>query len=280
MSKSIRKALQIINLFSLERPEWGVSEAARSLGLPKSTTSELMSELMDLRLLRRASGRGRYRLGWRLFELSRTLLDTTEFRNEARMVMKELVANWGETVHLAVLNDAQAVYVEKQQPIPAVTIEITRSGALLPAYCSGVGKVLLAHAEWADVARLLEHHGMPALTQNTITTLEGLAEELGRVREQGYAYDREETLIGLCCAAAPIHGSSGEVVAAVSISVPAYRFGPREDEYTRAIREAARRISANAVSALDEYPGDEAKEALGERENYTEAESPAGPVDN
>jgi IclR family transcriptional regulator, KDG regulon repressor len=95
MSKSIRKALQIINLFSLERSEWGVSEAARALGLPKSTTSELMSELTNWRLLRRASGRGRYRLGWRLFELSQTLLDTTEFRNQARRVMKELVMNWG-----------------------------------------------------------------------------------------------------------------------------------------------------------------------------------------
>lgn len=280
MSRSIRKALQIINLFSLERPEWGVSETARALGLPKSTTSELMSELMDWRLLRRASGRGRYRLGWRLFELSQTLLETTEFRNEARRVMEELVIDWGETVHLAVLNDAQAVYVEKLQPTPAVTIEITRSGALLPAYCSGVGKVLLAHAQWTHVARLLEHHGMPALTHNTITTLEGLAGELGRVREQGYAYDREETLIGLCCVAAPIHDFRGGVIAAaVSISVPAYRFGPREDEYTAAIREAARRISADAGSALDEYPGDETKETPGEREDHMEAGSQAGPVD-
>lgn len=262
MSKSIRKAMRIVDLFSLEKPEWGVSEAARALGLAKSTTSELMSELAEHRLLRRASGRGRYRLGWRLFELSQTLLDTTEFRNEARRVMSELVVDWGETVHLAVLDDAQAVYVEKLQPTPTVKIKITRSGARLLAHCSGVGKVLLAHTEWGHAAKLLEYQGMPALTPNTITTLEGLAGELERVREQGHAYDHEETLIGLCCVAAPIHGSGGEVIAAVSISVPAYRFGPREDEYTAAIRDAARRISEDAVPALEERPDEDAKEAL------------------
>ena len=251
--------MKIIDLFSSERPEWGVSEAARALGLAKSTTSESMSELAELRLLRRASGRGRYRLGWRLFELSQTLLDTTEFRSEARSVMEELVMNWGETVHLAVLNDAQVVYVEKLQPTPTVKIKITRSGARLPAHCSGVGKVLLAHVEWKYVAELLGSQGMPALTPNTITTLEGLAEELERVRERGYAYDHEETLIGLCCAAAPIHDFRGTVIAAVSISVPAYRFGPRQDEYTAAIRNAAQRISGNADPVLEERPGDKAK---------------------
>src|SRR5215216_800394 len=82
MPQTIEKATQILDLFSLERPEWGVSEVARALGLPKSTTSELMSGLADQRLLSRRA-KGRYRLGWRLFESSQTLLDTTEFRIEA-----------------------------------------------------------------------------------------------------------------------------------------------------------------------------------------------------
>lgn len=249
--------MRVLNLFSLEKPEWGVSEAAKVLELPKSTASELMSELADLRLLKRAAVKGRYRLGWRLFELSQTLLDTTEFRIEARKVMEELVRRWGETVHLAVLDGAQAVYIEKVQPVPAVKIKITRSGTRLAAHCSAVGKLLLAHTDWEHVVERLEYHGMTAMTPNTITTLEELAGELERVRGRGYSYDREETLIGLCCVAAPIHDHTGEVVAAISISVPAYRFGPREGEYTEAIVGAARRISGNAGPALDEFPGTE-----------------------
>src|ERR687898_521283 len=246
MLRTIEKATQVLDLFSLERPEWGVSEAARTLKLPKSTTSELMSSLANQRLLSHTA-KGRYRLGWRLFELSQTLLGTTEFRREARKVMEELVRTWGETVHLAVLDGVQAVYIEKLQPTPAVKIKISRAGARLPAHCSGVGKVLLAHCEWEYVAELLEDQGLPALTSNTINELE-------RVRERGCAYDDEETLVGLCCVAAPIYGSKGKVVASVSLSVPAYRFHSRKDEYTAAIFDAARHISESAGAKLQEYP--------------------------
>lgn len=253
MPRTIKKAMQVLDLFSLERPEWGVSEVARTLQLPKSSTSELMSSLANQRLLSRTA-KGRYRLGWRLFELSQTLLDTTEFRIEARKVMEELVRTWGETVHLAVLDGVQAVYIEKLQPTPAVKIKISRAGARLPAHCSGVGKVLLAHCEWEYAAELLEDQGLSALTSNTITDLDALADELERVRERGYAYDDEEILVGLCCVAAPIYGSKGEVVSAVSFSVPAYRFHPRRDEYTVAILDAARHISESAGAKLQEYP--------------------------
>jgi IclR family KDG regulon transcriptional repressor len=251
----IKKATQVLDLFSLERPEWGVGEVARALELPKSTTSELMSSLADQRLLSRMAIKGRYRLGWRLFELSQTLLDTTEFRTEARRVMEELMRRWKETMHLAVLDGVQAVYIEKLQPVPAVKIRITRAGARLPAHSSGVGKVLLAHSEWEYVAERLEDQGLPELTPNTITTLDALADELERVRELGHACDHEETLIGLCCVAAPIYDSEGTIIAAISFSVPAYRFFPQKSEYTEAIIDAARRISENAGPALEEYPG-------------------------
>lgn len=255
MSQSINKAMRILDLFSLAQPEWSVSETARALELPKSTTSELMSGLAEERLLNRTAVRGRYRLGWRLFELGQTMLDTTEFRLDARRVMEELVSCWGETVHLAVLDDVQAVYIEKLQPTPAVKIGITHSGARLPAHASGVGKVLLAYSDWERVATLFEDQGMLALTQDTICTLEGLKDELERVRAQGYAYDHEEILVGLCCVAAPIYDSRGEVIAAVSFSVPAFRFHPRQDEYTEAILDAARRISEHTGPGLEEYPG-------------------------
>lgn len=244
----IRKMAHVLDLFSLERPEWGVSEVARELEIPKSTACELLISLDDQRLLRR-TGRGRYRLGWRLFELGQTLLDTTEFRTEARRKMQELVERWEETAHLAVLEGVEAVYLEKVQPSPAVKILVSRTGARLWAHCSGVGKVLLAHREWDEVAGLLRDQGMPALTDNTLTDPEELAEELEQVRKRGYAYDMEEATSGLCCVAAPIRDYSGEVVAAMSLSVPACRFHPRAEELTRAIIEATRHISEAAGSS-------------------------------
>jgi DNA-binding IclR family transcriptional regulator len=119
---------------------------------------------------------------------------------------------------------------------------------------------LLAYGEWKYLAELLEHQGMPALTTNTITTLDALADELELVRELGHACDHEETLIGLCCVAAPIYDSTGAVVAAVSFSVPTYRFFEKKSEYIAAILDAARRISGSAGPKLKEYPSYEVEE--------------------
>lgn len=246
----IRKVSDVLNLFSLECPEWGVSEVSRLLELPKSTTSELMASMADEELLS-AAGRGRYRLGWRLFELGQTLLDTTKFRIEARRVMQDLVQTWGETSHLAVLVGIEAVYLEKIQPSPAVKISLSRTGVRLPAYCSGVGKVLLAHKDWDDVKVQLQEEGMPALTTNTISSIGELAEELRLVRERDYAYEAEEICLGLCCVASPIRDHTGSVVAAISLSVPACRFHNREEELTSAVVDAALRVSDAA--ATDSY---------------------------
>ncbi|MFN3337367.1 MAG: IclR family transcriptional regulator, partial [Thermomicrobium sp.] len=113
----------------------------------------------------------------------------------------------------------------------------------VPAHCSGVGKVLLAHQPWENVLRIVETTGLVSFTPNTITTVEQLREELERVRQQGFAYDQEEVMVGLCCAAAPIRDESGQVIAAMSLSVPAYRFYPNRQRLTTAIVDAARRVS-------------------------------------
>jgi len=149
-------------------------------------------------------------------------------------------------VHLSVLDGVQAVYVDKLQPVPSVKILASRAGARLPAHCSGVGKVLLAHQEWEAIAGLLEHQGLAALTPNTITDLDDLATELEAVRERGYAYDNEEISVGLNCVAAPIRGSKDEVVAAISLSAPSFRFEDGRKKYTSAILKAAGRISESA----------------------------------
>jgi DNA-binding IclR family transcriptional regulator len=238
----MEKAGNVLNLFSFKQPEWGVSEAARTLAIPKSTTCEIMASLATQGLLYRTD-EGRYRLGWRLFHLSQVLLDNTDFCIEARQVMRELVERWGETSHLAVLNEAQVLYVEKLQGTPAVQILLSRVGARLPAHCCGVGKVLLAHRPWHEVTTLLEEQNLKPFTLHTITSLDRLAEELEQARRQGYAYDHEEVAAGLCCVAAPIHDLTGHVLAAMSISVPAYRFYPKQDTYTTVILKATERIS-------------------------------------
>ncbi len=242
MLQTVQKAAEVLNLFSTEHPEWGISELAKTLTFPKSSTSALVSTMAEQGLLRRTSG-GRYKLGWRVVALSQVLLSTTDFRLEARPVMEALIARFGETVHLATLEKGQIIYVDKLQGTRAVQVSVTGVGYRLPAHCSGVGKVILAERPWDEVQQILSKRGMPAVTSKTITTLEAFKAELARVALQGYAYDIEEAVEELCCVAAPIRDHSGEIVAALSLSVPAYRFQQAREQYRLAIVGATKQIS-------------------------------------
>lgn len=201
MVHTVRKVADILNLFSAEKSEWGVSEVARELKIPKSTAHALMDSLAEQHLLQRTD-KGRYQLGWRLFELGQTLLDATQIRVGARAVMQELVEHVGETVHLATLDGVQAVFIERLPRIPEGRGIAARKGEHRPAYRSAVGKVLLAYQGWENLVPLLQQQGLHATTDNTITALEQLHGELLETRRRGYGYDVEETALGVCCIAA------------------------------------------------------------------------------
>lgn len=250
--QTVQKVGRILNLFSVEKPEWGVSEVAAVLGLPKSSVSAMMSSLAEQGLLQRTGDR-RYRLGWGIMAMSRVLLETTRFRDEARRGMEYLVSLFGETVHLATLERGQVLYVDKMQGTRAIQVAVTAVGGKFSAHASGVGKAILAYRPWEEVVEILEREGMPARTPNTITTLEEFREELERVRRQGYAHDIEEGMLELCCVAAPIRDHTGEVVASMSLSVPAYRFWQSEEKYRNTLIGTVRKVSENLGYAGARY---------------------------
>jgi IclR family KDG regulon transcriptional repressor len=242
MLQTIQKAGDLLALFDRNHTEWGVREVAEKLKMAKSSTHDLMSSLAKLGFLSKTED-NRYRLGWRLVTLSEILLATTELRQEAHPVMEELAAQYQETIHLAVLDDTQAVYVDKLEGRQAVRLELTSLGARLYAHCSSLGKVLLAYNSEAEVKRIIQTAGLPRFTPNTITDQEELQQNLVKIRKQGFAYDMEEILPDLCCVAAPIYNHNGHVVAAISLSIPAFRFRRSQTEYRDGVMRAARAIS-------------------------------------
>jgi DNA-binding IclR family transcriptional regulator len=242
MLQTIQKAGELLALFDRDHADWGVREVATKLKMAKSSTHDLMTSLAKLGLLNKTEN-NRYRLGWRLVTLSETLLATTELLREARPVMEELAAQYQETIHLAVLDDTQAVYVDKLEGRQAVRVELTSLGARLYAHCSALGKVLLAYCSQEEVKRIIRTAGLPKFTPNTITNEEELGQALAKIRKQGYAYDLEEILTDLCCVAAPIYNHTGQVTAAISMSLPAYRFRRSQTEYRDAVVRTAKIIS-------------------------------------
>ncbi len=241
MLHTVSKAGSVLNLFSMQTPEWGVSEVAKALAIPKSTASELMASLANLDLLYRTNGRS-YRLGWRLVELGQTLLNTTEFYTEAHHALQKFVEHWRVAGSLTVFNGNQGVCLERLLTTSTEPL-LSQIGMRLPIYASGSGKVLLAYQEWSEVKKVLAKQTFMPLTPNTIMTQDALVGELDLIQHQGYAYDREEVLPGLCAISAPIRDVEGNVTASITMLLTAQRFYQQTANYTDILLKTAYNVS-------------------------------------
>lgn len=242
MIESLERAVRILDLFSPDVPEWTSSAIARELGVSKTTAWEYAQSMVGLGLLRR-SGRGKYRLGWRAFQLGLRARITSEIARPARAEMGELVARHREIVQLSSRHDRNVVYLEQVAPRSDKVINDIRVGERVPAHCTAAGKVLLAQLQPEELQDLLCTQEMPRRTARSVGTLAGLAQELVLTRERGYALDREEAIEGMCCVAAPVTNERGNVAWALSMSFSVDRLVTHAERYAEAIVASAQRLS-------------------------------------
>lgn len=242
MLLTIDCAGQVLSQFTKDCPERGVTEVALAMGISKSKAHALLSSLSHVGLLRRTQ-HGRYRVGWRVLSLNRVLAETTDFHRYARPVMERLGERCGEIVHLGVIDDGQVMYVDRIKGCHAVQIDLSALGSRLWAHCSAVGKVLLAHLPDEALESVIDRHGLPALTQRTITDRDALEAQLGEIRYRGLAFEQGEAVDDVSCVAAPIVAPGPVVVAAISMTAPTYRFNQRRAVYSQAIARAGAYVS-------------------------------------
>jgi DNA-binding IclR family transcriptional regulator len=239
--KVLEKALAVLELFDEQGTELTVTEIGERLGIHKTTAFRIVTVLDEANYLEKAHGSMKYRLGFKLLHLGSLVEGGAELKKRARPILEKLKQECDETVHLVILNKGEALYLDKIEGLKTVRV-VSRVGMTLPAHCSGVGKVLLAHLPEDRVESIIRAKGLKRFTPNTITERDALRTELRRIRERGYALDNEEIEIGLKCVAAPISDGAGTVIGALSISGPAFRFEGREAQRltAQALRAAAR----------------------------------------
>jgi DNA-binding IclR family transcriptional regulator len=255
MLLTVQNVGRILDLYDLEHAEHGPTEVAARLDMSKSKAHLLMSSMAEIGLLRRNPG-GRYCVGWRALSLERLVTGNAPFRPVARAMAVRLARHCGEMIHVAALDAGRVVYVDRVPGSRAAKIPMSSVGAVLPAHCSGVGKLLLAHLDPGQIDAILDQHGMPRFTDATIGEREALYAELHRIRRDGVAFDREEVQVGLSCVAAPVMDPDGVVVAAMRISAPTGRFRASEGAYRSTIVGAAdgvsRQLRATEAAVLPE----------------------------
>jgi DNA-binding IclR family transcriptional regulator len=220
--QSVERAIAILKSFSLEKPERGVNELSRELGLHKSTISRLMITLERGGLLSRNPETKRYRLGVDLIGMAAQVVSYMDVRQVARPFLRGLAETCQETVNLSVLDAGQVINLEQFVPPARQVKNIGWVGRRMCPHCTAAGKVLLAHLAHDELDRILQA-GLERFTPHTITDPHELRQELARVCEQGYAISQEELEEGLNVVAAPIYDHTGQVSASVSVAGPAYR---------------------------------------------------------
>ncbi|KKM10592.1 hypothetical protein SY88_13075 [Clostridiales bacterium PH28_bin88] len=215
--RAVERAIEVLNCFSLEHPDLGISEIAAMLKLHKSTVHRILVTMELHGLVEQDLNSGKYRLGLKLFEWGHLVITQKDIIREAKTYLRELANRCRLTVHLSVLAGGEVFYLDKLECSTAL-ISYTNVGKRAPFHCTAMGKVLTAGMPGEELDRLVEEKGLQRYTPNTIVLPEDLREHLRRVREQGYAVDREEIQAGLRCVAAPILNHEGKVVAALSAS--------------------------------------------------------------
>lgn len=248
--QTVQKIGPILDLFTVHKPEWGVSEVASHIGVPRSSAHALLSSLVDIGLLQCRS-RGRYRIGWRVVELNETLRGTTDVRACAAPTLQALSERYGETTHLAILERYRVLYLDKVIGNHIINVTGARIGAHLDAHCSAVGKVLLAHCSAREVEHNVLDGHLRRFTPDTIVEPHALLSELDNARQEGCAFDRGEAAPDVHCVAAPIRDEMGTVVAAVSITAPEGRFTRSRHEYRRGVIAAAAAVTKAIANAVD-----------------------------
>jgi IclR family transcriptional regulator, KDG regulon repressor len=238
---TVGKASRVLDLFTRETPEWGVTEVALALQVPRSSAHDLLDTLAQTGLLRRVEG-NRYRLGLKLLTLSNAALDSLAVRVQARGVMECLARKLGATVHLAALDGADVVYLDKVTADGGPRIALSGVGRRLPLHCTAVGKALLAHQSAGTIGQVLDRLALEPVTERTISSLDALRFELAGARRDGVARDREGSVLGVCCHAAPIT-EGGRVTAAISLSMPVALEAQLAGRYDEIVRAAAVKIS-------------------------------------
>ncbi|MEM5582824.1 IclR family transcriptional regulator [Roseibium sp. AS2] len=241
---TVGKALEVLDqVAAVERPV-RFSELLGESPLPKATLYRLLQTLVSQGMLAYDVDQQTYTLGIRLVRLAHAAWRQSSIAPIARPFLTALSETAGETVHLAQLDSGQVLYVDKQNPSNAVDM-FSQAGKVGPAYCTGVGKALMAFIDPGELDHVIRKQSFYAYTPATLASEAALRTELDTIRRDGVAFDREEHEPGIICIAAPILNSKGRPVGALSVTTSTQRKSLEElIEVRPALLQAASGIAA------------------------------------
>jgi IclR family transcriptional regulator, KDG regulon repressor len=243
------KTIQILEALAECGESVTLQELIEHTGLPKSSVFVILATLESLRYVERDTS-NTFRLGPKVIQIGAAAAQQSNLSKYFHQAARRIVEECGETVHLAILDQTEVIYVAREDGTHQVQF-VASMGRRMPAHATGIGKALLATLPDGYIDTLYSGRQLTVLTTNTIRTLNQLKAELDGVRELGYAHDNQEYAEGLQCIAAPIYDRTGQAVASISASFLSARANPEHfqrvaDSVKRAARDISERMGGSA----------------------------------
>lgn len=243
---TVGKALEVLDQVAAFGRPVRFSELLDQSPFPKPTLYRFVQTLTSQQMLSYDPERQTYTPGVRLVRLAHAAWEQSTLAPIARAHIDALSKAVGETVHLAQLDHAQVLYIDKRNAGNPVQM-YSQAGKVGPAYCTGVGKVMLAFSDPSVIDTIIEQQSFHVFTPHTLSTPEALREELADIRANGYGFDREEHEPGIICVAMPILSETGRVLGALSVTSTTRRTNLAGLEaYVPILQDTAARISQDA----------------------------------
>lgn len=240
--QSVDRASLIIKLLAKKESAMKLTEIADELDINKSTIHGIISTLKYHGFVDQDKETQKYRLGMYLVQLGNIVTKSLDIRTITSPIISEVCERLSETIHIGTLDGYDVVYVDKKESNQSMRI-FTTIGARNPAYCTGVGKAMIAYVDEDILSNRLPEN-LKKITNSTITDKRLLLEELRKIRETGIAFDNEENIEGLTCVAAPIFDGTGRAKYSISVSGPTVRMTEQKiNKAVQVIKDAAKRIS-------------------------------------
>ncbi len=241
--QTLDRTLDIIELLATKPNGLGVTEIGQILSLHKSTVHRLINALAQRGYIEKEPKTGLYKIGLKFIEISSLFFHQIELKTEAQPFMRHLAEQLGVTVHLAILDEMDVVYIEKVDAVQSLRM-YSQIGKRIPAYCSALGKVLLSGLPRNMQKDILGRIEIKEFTPHTLKDVDELLKQIDMVRTLGWALDDEEHESGIRCIAAPIYDFTGKIIAALSISGDKTTVAPQcDEENSRRVMDTAREIS-------------------------------------
>lgn len=235
------RILRIMECFTLDKPEWGVSELSEHLQVYKSVVHRALVTLENRGFVKQNPENQKYSLGIKLFELGMIVASQINIRSLAKPIMEELCETTNETVMLMIVDQLDGICIEKVETSQSVRYT-SPMGKRVPLHAGATTKILLAYLPESTIRQIISSE-LPSYTQYTVRDPDKLVQELQVIREQGYSISSNDFSLGGMGIAVPIRDYSGNVVAGLSISGLEIRMSKDTDRLLLLCQQAAAEIS-------------------------------------